>query len=263
MPVRAVLVAAVLLALAVPATADARARFFHFNACGSKCNDGAVKPVAKAIAKSILDFRPAAVSLNEMCISQFVALRRRLRRAGYPMHGRFTVAKFGGSNCRGSVLYGNAVLTRNRITWSRAWSLPRPDGTETRKLLCVQARLLGRRRTRICTTHLSPEGRGNKRRQLRVVVRKVVPWALHGRPVVLMGDFNIGPRRGLMDRVYGPFREVDEGGTRCRCGESTSSAGTKIDYIFVSARRFNRRWGDATHSGISDHDPVRGKAGRR
>jgi Endonuclease/Exonuclease/phosphatase family len=257
---------AVAVGLAVPAATDARARFFHFNACGSKCAHGLVEPVVRAIEGSILDFRPHAVSLNEMCWHQFRWLRRRLRATAWRMRGRFVVTKRGGSFCGHRPgqpqLYGNAVLTRSRITSTRRWRLPDPDGTEVRKLLCVQARLLRRRGTRVCTTHISPEGGVKKRRQVRKVARTVRPWVRGGRPVALMGDFNLQPRSRPLGRIYGTFREVDEGRTRCRCGESTSGD-RKIDYVFLSARHFSRRWGDATHSDISDHDPRRGKAARR
>jgi endonuclease/exonuclease/phosphatase family metal-dependent hydrolase len=261
---------AVAASLAGPAAADARPRFFHFNACGSVCNDGRLSPVAEAIKDSILDLRPHAVSLNEMCQTQFRALRRRLRGTGWRMRGRFVVTKRGGSNCRRNRrarrLFGNAVLTRGRITWKRVRRLPRPDGTEVRKMLCVQTRLL-RRATRVCSTHISPVGQAKQRRQIRRVARTVTPWVLNRRPVVLMGDFNVEPDGRPLNRIYNPrhpgtsrgvFQEVDEW-WNCRCGEDTQGS-RKIDYVFVSGRHFRRLEGDATHSDISDHDPVRGWA---
>jgi endonuclease/exonuclease/phosphatase family metal-dependent hydrolase len=265
---------AVAAGLAGPTTADARARFFHFNACGNVCNDGRVNPVAEAIKDSILDLRPQAVGLNEMCQTQFRALRRRLRGTSWRMRGRFVVTKRGGSDCRrnrhGKRLYGNAVLTRSRITWKRVRRLPRPDGTEVRKMLCVQARIL-RRATRVCSTHISPEGQAKQRAQIRRVARTVTPWARHGSPVVLMGDFNVEPGSQLLNRIYNPrhpgtsrgvFQEVDETFLHCRCGEDTQGS-RKIDYVFVSGRHFRRLDGDATHSDISDHDPLRGWAARQ
>lgn len=70
-----------LAVLAMPAGADGRARLFHFNACGSTCNHGTVDPVAGAIAAALVEFRPQAVSLNEMCRTQYRALLRRVRAA--------------------------------------------------------------------------------------------------------------------------------------------------------------------------------------
>jgi endonuclease/exonuclease/phosphatase family metal-dependent hydrolase len=238
------------------------------------CNDGRVSPVAEAIKDSILDLRPHAVSLNEMCQTQFRALRRRLRGTAWAMRGRFVVTKRGGSDCRrnrhGKRLFGNAVLTRGRITWKRVRRLPRPDGTEVRKLLCVQTRIL-RRATRVCSTHISPEGQAKQRAQIRRVARTVTPWVRNGRPVVLMGDFNVEPDSRPLNRIYNPrhpgtsrgvFQEVDETFLHCRCGEDTQGS-RKIDYVFVSGRHFRRLDGDATHSDISDHDPVRGWAARQ
>ena len=264
---------AVVAGLAGPAAADARARFFQFNACGSKCARGQVEPVVRAIENSILDFRPHAVGLNEMCWHQFRWLRRRLRGTAWRMRGRFVVTKRGGSYCgrnrHGRRLYGNAVLTRRRITWKKVRPLPRPDGTERRKILCVQTRIL-RRATRVCSTHISHVDE-NQGAQIRRVARTVTPWVRNGRPVVLMGDFNVEPHSQPLDRIYSPrhlggghgvFQEVDEGILHCRCGESTGGD-SKIDYVFVSARHFRRLEGDATDSGISDHAPVRGWAARQ
>jgi endonuclease/exonuclease/phosphatase family metal-dependent hydrolase len=265
---------AVAAGLAGPAAADARARFFHFNACGNVCNDGDAEPVAEAIKASILDLRPHAVGLNEMCQTQFRALRRRLRGSAWRMRGRFVVTKRGGSDCRrnrhGKRLYGNAVLTRWRISWKRVRRLPRPDGTEVRKMLCVETRVL-RRATRVCSTHISPEGHAKQRAQIRRVARTVTPWVRNGRPVVLMGDFNVEPDSRPLNRIYNPrhpgtsrgvFQEVDEGWFHCRCGEDTQGS-RKIDNVFVSGRHFRRLDGNATHSDISDHDPVRGWAARQ
>jgi endonuclease/exonuclease/phosphatase family metal-dependent hydrolase len=265
---------AVAAGLASPAAADARARFFHFNACGNVCNQGRVSPVAEAIKASILDLRPHAVGLNEMCQTQFRALRRRLRGTAWRMRGRFVVTKRGGSDCRrnrhGKRLYGNAVLTRRRITWKRVRRLPRPDGTEVRKMLCAQTRIL-RRATRVCSTHISSEGQAKQRAQIRRVARTVTPWVRNGTPVVLMGDFNVEPDSRPLNRIYNPrhpgtsrgvFQEVDETFLHCRCGEDTQGS-RKIDYVFVSGRHFRRLDGNATHSDISDHDPVRGWAARQ
>ena len=270
----AVALVAVVAGLARPAAADARARFFQFNACGSKCAHGLVEPVVRAIEDSILDFRPHAVGLNEMCWHQFRWLRRRLRGTAWRMRGRFVVTKRGGSFCgrnrHGKRLFGNAVLTRRRITWKKVRKLPRPDGTERRKILCVQTRIL-RRATRVCSTHISPEGRRKQRAQIRRVARTVTPWVRNGRPVVLMGDFNVEPNSRPLDSIYNPrhwgggrgvFQEVDEGILHCRCGESTNGD-RKIDDVFLSGRHFRRLDGDATHSDISDHDPVRGWAARQ
>jgi endonuclease/exonuclease/phosphatase family metal-dependent hydrolase len=193
------------------------------------------------------------------------------------MHGRFVTTKKGGSNCRrngrGERRFGNAVLTRNRVSWKRVWRLPLPDGSERRKLICVGTRIT-RRATCVCSTHISPSGRRKHKRQIRKVARVVTPWVRNNRPVVLMGDFNVEPGSRHLNRIYNPihegrssgvFREVDgrwQNNKRCRCGESTSGS-RKIDYIFVSGRHWRGLRGDATHSPVSDHDPLRGKARKR
>jgi endonuclease/exonuclease/phosphatase family metal-dependent hydrolase len=259
--------------VAVPASpaaaATPRYRFFQFNMCGNICNDGGTA-VVRAIRNSIFDFHPHAVSLNEACRSQYRRLLNLLDGSEWEMRGRFAVTRTGVESCGGSEEFGIAVLTRNPISWARRWSLPSP-GEETRKLLCVTTRM-ARRATRVCSTHITTADHpGYQNREIRKVKRIVTPWVKNGRPVVLMGDFNVVPTDDKLDRIYGPrhgegsfgvFQEVDEGGDHCRCGESTHGS-RKIDYVFLSARHWRSLWGNATHSDYSDHDPLRGKAVRQ
>ena len=257
-------------------SAEARARFFQFNTCGNVCNDGAVASVADAIKRSILDFRPHAVGLNEVCRAQYKGVLRRLRRTGWAMRGRFVATKTRANDCPvvgGRPRFGNAVLTRNPILWARSWPLPHRDGSasapEIRKLLCVTTSIAGFHK-RVCSTHITNTGRRRKNAQIRKVTRIVTPWVRRG-PVVVMGDFNVIPTNHALDRLYSPnhgggasgrFQEADESAFHCRCGESTSGS-RKIDYIFLSNRHWNAPSANATHSDVSDHDPLRGSVARR
>ena len=240
------------------------------------CNDGDVASVAGAIKRSILDFRPHAVGLNEVCKAQYRGVFRRLRRTGWDMRGRFVATKTRANDCplvEGRRMLGNAVLTRNPITWARSWPLRHRDGSasapETRRLLCVTTSIAGRY-LRVCSTHITNRRQRRKNAQIRKVKRIVTPWVRLG-PVVVMGDFNVIPTNNALDRFYSPnhgggasgrFQEADESGFHCRCGESTW-ASRKIDYIFLSNRHWVTPSANATHSDISDHDPLRGSAARR
>jgi endonuclease/exonuclease/phosphatase family metal-dependent hydrolase len=215
------------------------------------------------------------VSLNEVCKAQYRGVLRRLRGTGWEMRGRFVATKTRANNCPvlgGKRRFGNAVLTRNGITWARSWALPHRDGSpsapETRKLLCVTTPIAGRA-TRVCSTHITHKRQWRKNAQIRKVKRIVTPW-VRSRPVVLMGDFNVRPWNHALDRIYSPshglgafgrFQEADEN-VGCRCGESTSGS-RKIDYVFLSSPHWAAPRGDATHSDISDHDPLRGSAARQ
>ena len=269
--VAGLIIAAALVAIAAesPARAENIRHFFHFNACGSVTDNpdcdahGRNQELATAIKRSILDWRPVAVSLNEMCKSQFEAVKRKLRRAGYRMHGRFAVTERERNNCEPRT-FGIAVLTRPSIDWTGRWRLP-SSGSETRRLLCVGVDM--GRMVRICSTHITHAD--GKDGQIRKVKRVVEPWVARGIPVVLMGDFNVEPDDDRLDRIYrarygggahGLFEEVertDGDDPPCRCGESTHGD-RKIDYIFLSGGHWRGVGGDATFSEHSDHDPLRG-----
>lgn len=248
---------------------DQQYRFWHFNMCGNVCNEGSTIEVVGAVARSIVDFKPVAVSLNEVCQSQYSTLRRALDRAGYPMNGRWVITRDGGSECEDGK-YGMAVLSRREIRAVRSWRLPRPTA-ETRKLLCITTTLS--RDARVCTTHITPDD-ADEVPQIDKVAGIVNGYAART-PTVVMGDFNVSPTETPLDRLYsdehgepahGLFRECDEGhglGPPCRCGEPTQSGpvtDSKIDYIFVSAEHWRAVEADATQSEYSDHDPLRGWA---
>jgi endonuclease/exonuclease/phosphatase family metal-dependent hydrolase len=246
-----------------------RYRFFQFNMCGNICNEGGTAVVG-AVRNSIFDFHPHAVSLNEACRSQYRRLLDLLDGSEWDMRGRFAVTRTGVESCGGSEKFGIAVLTVKPITWARRWKLPSPKG-EARKLLCVTTRM-ARRATRVCSTHITTGAHPvYQNKEIRKVKRTVTPWVKNGRPVVLMGDFNVVPTDNTLDRIYAPghgggsfgvFQEVDEGPDYCRCGEPTLGS-RKIDYVFLSARHWRSLWGNATHTDYSDHVPLRGSAARQ
>ena len=82
--------------------------------------------------------------------------------------------------------------------------------------------------------------------------------------VVVGGDFNLNVRFGAgVTRCYtgiGSMYEVDQyrpGGDGVYDESTLGSA--KIDFIFGNRQRMNADYsGDATSSGLSDHDPLRG-----
>jgi hypothetical protein len=207
---RHAILAVTLGALVAAPDAAARQYFFQFNMQGNVLWDGQVRPVVPAIMRSILDDNHGpvhAVSLNEVCRQQFRALRRRLDdHREWPMHGEFVVTDPDGGgdarHCQGGDRegpghdYGIAVFTRRAITNVQSWPLPHPANGETRKLLCVTTTLAGRSRTKVCTTHIT-NGDG-KRAQIREVRQPVNRFVRAGRPVVLMGDFNV-------ERTMGPW----------------------------------------------------------
>jgi endonuclease/exonuclease/phosphatase family metal-dependent hydrolase len=162
-----------------------------------------------------------------------------------------------------------ALLSQLAITGARVWRLPRP-AADVRTLLCVGIRV--GREIKVCSTHITPHD-ANKGPQIQAVARATAFGP--GVPVVLMGDFNVTPGEDYLDDVYsgphgggarGRFEEADAtagDGSPCRCGEATFDrpfTDPKIDYVFVTAAHWGAVHADATYSGYSDHDPVRGSA---
>jgi endonuclease/exonuclease/phosphatase family metal-dependent hydrolase len=106
--------------------------------------------------------------------------------------------------CSDGVDYGIAVLTRTTIVDADpvTYTAQNQGSTEFRGLLCVKAEL-GRRPTRICTSHIvaSDEDRGGdlRREQIASAASHVGAYRV---PVVPMGDFNLRPTDRAMSAMY-------------------------------------------------------------
>ena len=247
------------------ASATGDIRLFQFNMCGRVCPWPAQVKTA-AVIDSLDQFHPAAVSLNEVCRSEFSGIVAGIASRGWKMSAAFLVTRK--AACNDGADYGNAVLTRAEIGTvdQTIYKAQGPDHNEFRGLLCVTADL-GLRPTRICSTHIvnsGPDPTGSIRR--RQIAQAASLVGASGVPVVLMGDFNLPPGDQGLDRIYTPahpggigaFDEVDQGPGKCRCGEVTQRSGEKIDYVFVTARDFDIVNSQATHADFSDHDSLRG-----
>jgi endonuclease/exonuclease/phosphatase family metal-dependent hydrolase len=266
------LLVAVLGAIATPtptptptASATGDIRLFQFNMCGRVC-PWPMQVKTAAVIDSLDQFRPAAASLNEVCRSEFSGIVAGIASHGWKMSAAFLVTKT--DACDDGTDYGNAVLTRAEIgTVDRTiYEAQGPDHNEFRGMLCVTADL-GRRTTRICSTHIvnsGPDPSGSIRRRQIAQAASVV--GASGTPAVLMGDLNLPPGDKGLNPLYSPahpagsgaFDEVDQGPSRCRCGAVTQRSGEKIDYVFVTARDFDIVTSHATHADFSDHASLRG-----
>jgi endonuclease/exonuclease/phosphatase family metal-dependent hydrolase len=242
-------------------------RLFQFNMCGRVCPWPAQVKTA-AVVDSLDEFHPAAVSLNEVCRSQFTGIVSGIASRRWTMSAVFLVTRTGA--CSDGTDFGNAVLTRAKIgsVDRTIYAAQGPDHGEFRGLLCVIADL-GLRPTRICSTHIvnsGPDPTGSIRRSQIAQAASLVGRGASRMPVVLMGDFNLPPGDVALDRLYtrahpggiGAFDEVDQGTGKCRCGEVTQRSGEKIDYVFVTARDFNVVTSKATRADFSDHASLRG-----
>jgi hypothetical protein len=174
------------------ASATAAARPYsvlQMNLCLSGLAGCLRHPEAIREATRVIDRRrPSAVTLNEVCSGD---IARIARRTGY--HRRFATVMYGGEplpcrNPRGRGLFGNAVLTRARITHAvhRAFRAQSVD-PEQRRWLCVGTA----RRVTVCTTHLSArsELRWAGRQQCAELARVLAARARRG-PTIAAGDVN-------------------------------------------------------------------------
>ena len=254
------------LVVAAPAqAAPARIRVMTFNICGNVCRQGEVARTAKNVAYQVTARRVTVTFLQEVCYSQFLAIRTRLYDHGY--RGVFTSGESGGRcndyDRKHGKGFGNAILVRGDLVGRIVHGLPSPASIrpEGRALLGTSARIRGRA-VYLVTTHTAPGG-PNLVAQLRAVRRYLEPIA-HRMPVILGGDLNSLPASNELDGFYsrrvpggqGVFREMDETTRRpyCRCGSATyQPVPRKIDYVFASQRHFRPRNAATFGTRYSDH----------
>jgi endonuclease/exonuclease/phosphatase family metal-dependent hydrolase len=254
------------LVVAAPAeAAPVRVRVMTFNICGNVCRHGEVEATSSNVAYQVVRRRVTVAFLQEVCYSQFLAIRARVLPHGY--RAIFTASETGGGcndyDTRNGKAFGLALVVRGDITGRITHGLPSPSAhrPEGRALLGTTIKIKGRP-VYVVTTHTTPSG-PNRTAQLRAVQRYLTPIA-RTRPVLLGGDLNALPGDADLDRFYsrrvdrgrGVFREVDETSRRpsCRCGAATfKPVPRKIDYVFASRRHFRPSTGSAVGSRWSDH----------
>lgn len=260
------------LVVAGPAeAAPARVRVMTFNICGNVCRQGEVTATSANVAYQVVQRRVAVTFLQEVCYSQFLAIRERVLPHGY--RAVFTASETGGhcndhDTAHGKA-FGLALVVRGEIAGRIVHALPSPGSQrpEGRSLLGTTIRIKGRP-VYVVTTHTAPAGT-NRTTQLRALQRYLTPIA-RTRPVLLGGDLNSVPDNPDLDGWYGRrvpggrgvFREVAErdGGRSCRCGPPTyQPVPRKIDYIFASQRHFRPSAAAAIGSPWSDHRMVIGE----
>jgi endonuclease/exonuclease/phosphatase family metal-dependent hydrolase len=261
-------------------------RMFQFNLCGVASQCPALGkpsgPHLDAVATQISGHKPHIATLNEICVGQYIELKRQLTAKGWTMDGRFQTTKREskclpesgcGTSCADRNRYGIAVLTRGTLSAFVPRCLSEADGscavttTETRWAMCVTTTLYTP--TRACTTHIGTSDQANQ-------IARLTAWlnSYHASiPVLVGGDFNVSPSSDALDRVYtsggggmfGRFQEADACSTRTgqsdTCNEGTFDkpvlADPKLDYVFASADAFHALSADAGGSDHSDHDPLR------
>jgi endonuclease/exonuclease/phosphatase family metal-dependent hydrolase len=275
------------VALVSPPAASAaslRLRILDFNACdqfgrGNAACDATPTQRASAIVQSINSYAPHLVTLQEVCRSTVDMIAASLRPSWTAQF--FSTFTTNDSRCQSvDHTWGIAVLARSTVLSNpQAHKLGVETSGEQRTLLCVDVAVGLAVRT--CTTHLTAGSDANAAAQATTAVNLVNQWVADN-AVVLGGDFNLNVRacgntnvsNGLRPWYAGRF---GAGVTRCYTGigsmyevdqyraggdgvyDESTLGSAKIDFIFGNRQRMNADYsGDATSSGLSDHDPLRG-----
>jgi hypothetical protein len=243
---------------AEPAVAAGPVRVMHFNICGAICNHGVVAKVGGGndivddARRRIVNFKPAIVTLNEVCVGQFNRLKSLLNGGGWTMNGAFRAQRSDG-RCRGGSGFGDAIFTARSINGQKV--IPLPNAGEHRAILCIRT-AAGGGPVLACVLHTVTDN-PLKSRQVAAATVAANAAATQG-PVIVGGDFNTTPSGmgALLDPARGGrFFDVDP--------QKAGTRGNKIDYILFSRAHFANPSGGPQPSQYSDHDVLVGQATRR
>lgn len=184
-----------------------------------------------SVAQVIARYEPAIVALNEVygtpvvpgTVDQVNALART---AGYPY------SAFGPAAVRFPRRYGNALLSRFPVERTTTIPLTEPKGTEPRSLLVATLRLSDRIRLHVLVVHLGLTRQG---RSSAVDTILQVAGATAGDPVVLLGDFNVGPDDEVLERLAEQFTDAASAAGDARPTFPAHAPIHRIDYVLVNA----------------------------
>jgi endonuclease/exonuclease/phosphatase family metal-dependent hydrolase len=234
------------------ATGPAPLPTMTFNACGNVCRHGELDFTGANIAYQIRARGIAVAMLQELCYSQFVAVRDRLTRYGY---SALFAAASKGSHCadydhRHGRAFGVALIARGTVTDAVAHRLasPSPVRAESRIVLGATVSLPGRTVFAV-TTHTAPSG-PNLSSQLAAISTWLTPVSVT-RPVVFGGDLNSQPGSADLAGFYSAFTEADP--DRDAPLPTFMPTPRKIDFLFGSAGYLTRQSDSRFCSGYSDH----------
>lgn len=230
-------------------TEDSEVSILHLNLGGNGHNKGSTGAPVDDLVDNIEAQQADLVSLNEVCLTQWLATEERLKqREGYEnLYTLYAVTNVRVPNCTDPEvdpegLYVMGVMSRSGgepvmfgdtpyldIGYDYvATSIPRD-----RKLVCADADVRAEKPVRFCTTHLEVANiRVNERTtgdpdivndrfygatmneaQATVIAEAIEPW-MHDHAVVMAGDFNTEPWHPTLDQYYqqcgdGSLIEID------------------------------------------------------
>lgn len=228
--------------------ADNTATVLHLNLGGNGYNGGSTGKPIDDLVDHVAAEDADLISLNEMCLTQWLATAERLQnREGYQsLYTQYAVTNVQVPNCvdsdvdpvghyvMGVMARGQAepVLFDGEPSLALGYDFVATSIPRHRKLVCADVDLT-QRRVRFCNTHLevadirvTPETTGDpdivtdrffgatmNEAQATVVREAIDPW-LGRHAVILAGDFNTEPWHPTLDGFYrrcgsGQFTEID------------------------------------------------------
>jgi endonuclease/exonuclease/phosphatase family metal-dependent hydrolase len=247
----------------VPVNQTRTIKVLNWNIAGAAKNEGDYYVVDRLVQEVLLR-RPDALTLNEVCENQYLALNDRLAAAGYAMAGNFYMKTSTNLTCfnagTGRYAEGNAVFVRATAVASQDYGFDESNKLvegrtgEGRGLACITGRFAGATPdVKVCAMHLetgypADQTAGAQVREIAAVFGEQARQM----PVILAGDTNINTRPngdGNMAHLYGPYGDFNEVEQERACeqtptcelsqGGSATYRDQKLDYIFASHGHFH------------------------
>lgn len=196
---------------------QANYRVFHWNIAGGKENGCQTAGITRAVRRFVNQHNADFVGLNEVCRSQYEAIREALRQHWGKGRNANSSAYVGDGTDR---VVGNAIFSRFNIEDVTRLKVGE-DRYGDRNLLCGKVR--NQPHLRFCSVHLTP-GDATARVQLgRVKDRIEQWWQNRNDTVILAGDLNLLPNDPGLNSIYhrnantrnngnntGRYRELDD-----------------------------------------------------
>ncbi|MFD5146172.1 endonuclease/exonuclease/phosphatase family protein [Streptomyces sp. NPDC058401] len=226
---------------------------WHWNVSGHKINNGSATTGMVAAAVGSIksqDPSPDFVSFNELCYSQYKAIRDQLNSAPNAWtqatnYARWSETHPAGTGICGGEAFGNALFSKAQLRGEQNYILP-ADYTqaeadsgayhEDRSLLC--AALADQATMKFCTTHITtsnrrlpnPDSAKINTQQLGAVRNILKGFADAGETYLVAGDFNAEPDMSRMGSLMTTHTELDSTDARClNYGEWTAIDNPEIN----------------------------------
>ncbi|WP_306318269.1 MULTISPECIES: VCBS repeat-containing protein [unclassified Streptomyces] len=192
-------------------------KVIHYNLCGASYScannqggTGAGTSVARLVGEAAA-YRADVLTIDEICLSQYAALKAQLTQAGWTMDGTYASSQDNVVNCGSDKRFGSAVLSRQNVpddiqeyhafvnTGGETYTNDGRTVQVKRGMLCANTSFADRP-LKACTAHTYAK----EPRQLQEIAGWVADPALFpvNTPVVLGADLNLQPNEAALAHLY-------------------------------------------------------------